>query len=193
MAWEFNAVLPRYFERNRPEWVGYKIPVIAPLPEAGSSTAPMFGSHLKGPFIYAVCDNEGHVLYIGKSREKRLTNRWIRPDRVTGKHYWSHGTTGKPNSSKPKTVERIAEHIRSGKGNIRLMFTDYLTLHKAVIERAVNIGADVSALKKLTDIEFNNQIEALLINEFNPAWNTSQPHVSSLMKSCGHYWKGAEL
>jgi hypothetical protein len=188
LAWEFCSVLPGYFERNRAAWFGYKLPIIAPLPDAGPQTRPRVGAHLRGPFLYGAFDLEGRVLYIGKSREKWVTDRWHRPDRRTGRHYWSHGTTGRPSPSRPKTVERIAGHIQEGKGNIGLLFADHATISEAVVQRAAHVGANVDAARSLTDEELNDQVEAILIQQCSPPWNSTSPRVPPLMRSCGPYW-----
>ena len=187
-AWEFKEVLPGHFERNRPNWIGYKLPIIAPLPDAGAATKPQVGANKKGPFIYGICDENGQVLYIGKSRETWVTGRWIRPDRHSKKHYWAHGTTGKPNPAKPKSIERIAAHILSGRGNVSLMFADSTSLINAVLSRAEKLDGNAEALRRLSANEINNQIEALLIDEWNPSWNTNKPRASELIRTYGHYW-----
>ena len=188
LAWEFNSVSDETFKRNRPQWKNYRIPVICPVPDNGSYTKPKTGANINGPFIYAVVDKEENLLYIGKTLEKTITKRWIRPDVQTGKYYWSHGTTGNPHSGNPKTVERIAEHIKNGKGNIRILFADNKTLFTAALNYLNECHIDNTPFLKLSEKEFNTEIEALLISEFRPQWNIRSPKVSAYFQNNVRFW-----
>lgn len=191
LAWEFTEVLPGGFERNRPKWQGYKLPILGPVPDQGANTSPREGARIRGPFIYAVCDAADNILYLGKSQEKRITQRWIRPDRISGRHYWSHGTTGTPSPNCPKTIERIAAHIISCKGSIRVLFAGLVGLRAAVRDHMAGIGGDTGEFDGLTDESFVAELEALLLRELQPPWNSSQPPVKETFKRGARYWEVA--
>lgn len=93
VAWRFDRVLPGTFRRNKADFAHHLYPVLGPLPTAARNTPALETSRQAGPYLYFVCDDQAQVRYVGKSLEKQVLQRWIRPG-VGGpaKHYWTHST-----------------------------------------------------------------------------------------------------
>lgn len=93
VAWRFDSVLPGIFKRNKADFAHHDYPILAPLPTAGRNTPPIEGALKDGPFVYFVIDDAGIVHYVGKSLEKQLIHRWVRPGNGgPASHYWTHST-----------------------------------------------------------------------------------------------------
>lgn len=91
VAWKFNNVLPGAFTRDRQEFKGIEYPIIAPLPTHKRKTPALESSRLSGPYIYFVTDDQAQVRYVGKSEEKLVLHRWVRPGYGgPTTHYWTH-------------------------------------------------------------------------------------------------------
>lgn len=117
LAWQFESVLPGTFRRNKQDYAGIDFPILSPLPTKKATTPPREGATFGGPFIYFVLDRHNHVHYVGKSKEKTVIKRWIRPG-VGGPstHYWTH------TNKTAGCVRRIAAGIAVGQGPFQLRF-----------------------------------------------------------------------
>lgn len=161
LAWSFAKILPGTFKRNRQEFMHHDYPILAPLPVNGTKQRPVEGDGLHGPFIYFVLNAEGHVQYVGKSKEEHVLKRWIRPGNGgPAKYYWTHSTAS------GGCVFNIAEGLRAGHGPFQLRFTPLKTLRAEFSE-----GLDLRP-------EFDDEIalkhaERRLIAFLKPAWNRS--------------------
>ena len=93
VAWIFNNVLPGTFRRAKVDFAHHEYPIIAPLPTNKRNTQPLESSRLGGPYLYFVTDDQSQVRYVGKSLEKHVIQRWVRPG-IGGAapHYWTHTT-----------------------------------------------------------------------------------------------------
>lgn len=159
LAWQFFELLPGSFKRNKAQFAHHDYPIIAPLPTMGPSTRPLEECAEPGPFIYFVLNRNGVVCYVGKSQEKCVLQRWIRPDNsATKKHYWTHSTREGGN------VFRIAEGLRNGDGPFALRYTTLRSLFPQFADRfGINAGADEkTALARM---------EKGLIDLLKPQWN----------------------
>jgi hypothetical protein len=173
LAWEYSEILPGDFERDREGFQGRKFPIVGPLPSQGRQTRPLEAPSLDGPYLYAMYDAKNVIRYIGVVTEKDCNNfleRWIRPDKHTGKHYWTHGTNKKGKS----TVEWIADGLRAGLGPIRLYFSNYRHLLPAVAAHAESKGVDISSYKALPPGTFLEKLEHAWIYLLQPDWNKSR-------------------
>lgn len=109
VAWRFDRVLSGTFRRNKADFAHHLYPVLGPLPTAARNTPALQTSRQAGPYLYFVCDDQAQVLYVGKSLEKQVLQRWIRPG--TGgpaNHYWTHST------ERGGCVFNIAQGLQSG-------------------------------------------------------------------------------
>lgn len=91
VAWRFTQVLPGSFRRAKAALAHHLYPILAPLPPQGRNTPALERSAQHGPYIYFVLDDQERVHYVGKSKEKEVIQRWVRPG-VGGPatHYWTH-------------------------------------------------------------------------------------------------------
>lgn len=159
LGWSFTRILPGTFKRNRPEFMHHDYPILAPLPTNGAKQQPLEGASVSGPFIYFVQDDHSKVFYVGKSKEKQVLKRWIRPDDGTpAKHYWTHSTrTG-------GCVFNIAKGLRAGEGPYHLRFTSLsaLSARFAALLELDHLMDEDKALKRA---------EHGMILALDPAWN----------------------
>ena len=159
LAWQFDSVLPGTFRRNKKAFAHIDFPILAPLPHRGAATDVLEGVSTSGPFIYFVRDCEGQVCYVGKSKEKSLVKRWVRPG-IGGPttHYWTHTnvTAG--------CVRRIASGIVEGRGPYQLRFLPLNSFPSTYIER---FQSDFPGLDPL------DQAERGAIAMLSPLWNPS--------------------
>lgn len=79
LAWTFNQVLPGSFKRVKGEYAHHNYPVLGPPPMRCKRGLPRQGAGLQGPFFYLVVNAQGQVRYVGKSKEKHVLKRCIRP------------------------------------------------------------------------------------------------------------------
>jgi hypothetical protein len=186
LAWKFSEILPGNFERDRKSVIGRKFPIIAPLPKTGSATLPLENSFASAPFLYFVYSSKCQIKYIGKSTEKNVLERWIRPEKSSGIKRWTHGTTGKNKS----TVEYIAEEIINGVVPVSLYFTNYEALLPQVLNRLYLLGICNSEIIAMSKEKFIEQLEHYLIYKFQPDWNVSKKNKSpsGVINNCGDYW-----
>ena len=187
LAWEFTDILPGDFERARDAVAGKKFPILGPRPSDGSSTQPLENKSAKGPFIYAIYSSTGQIKYIGKTNEKTVLCRWVRPDKRTGLHQWSHGTTS---ATKKATIDYIADELRVGQKTVCLYFSNAVALRSLVVKRAAALGVSHQELAALSPSEFVYQLERFLIYTFQPPWNTQSKSNSptGIISKCGNYW-----
>lgn len=152
LAWEFTHLLPGSFRRNKADYAHHEYPILAPLPPHGSRTEPREPAAHVGPFLYFVVDERCTVLYVGKSEERNVLKRWIRPGNGgPSSHYWTHSTKG------GGCVFRIAEGLREGR-RYQLRYAPLGELQRAGL---VSPGLPLEAAER-------EAIAAL-----RPAWNKS--------------------
>ena len=159
LAWEFDRVLPGTFKRNKEDYKHIDFPILGPLPTNKSATMPTEGSGVTGPFIYFVINCNEQICYIGKSKEKNIIKRWVRPG-IGGPstHYWTH------TNKKAGCVRKIAEGINMDKGPYKLCFISLSSVPKHYVE---SFSEKYPAKVPLEQVE-NGFIEIL-----NPLWNGS--------------------
>lgn len=158
LAWTFSSVLPGTFQRDKKAFAGIDFPILAPLPPQGSKTAPVEQHLGEGPYVYFVSDAAGRLCYVGKSLEKTVLKRWIRPGLGgPASHYWSH------TNKTAGCVRKIADGVRTGNGPYTLRYT---TLQAARTKLGGTVVPDVlepkAAIKALEDH---------FIATLKPAWN----------------------
>lgn len=188
LAWRFTEVLPGSFEREREETRGIKFPILGPLPPNGSRTPPLEGQALSGPYLYVVFDGFGVVKYVGKATEKGLGSpleRWIRPDKITGREYWAHGT-----NKKKSTVNWIADGLAAGAGPFALYFSNYRHFIDRVRAKSELLRQPFDCLAALTPEAFVDRLEHALIFGLQPEWNASRKRrpPDGSIAACGCYW-----
>jgi hypothetical protein len=150
LAWEFTHLLPGAFRRNKAAYAHHQYPILAPLPTRAASTSLLEGEEESGPFLYFVVDDRGSCQYVGKSKEKTVLKRWIRPGNGgPATHYWTHSTQS------GGCTFRIADGLRQGR-RYQLRFASLAAAKRAGV---VPAGAT---------LEFAEQH---LISALNPAWN----------------------
>jgi hypothetical protein len=109
LAWEFTHLMPGTFRRNKADFAHHEYPIIAPLPSNASKTEPHERTTHAGPFLYFVVDEHLNVCYVGKSAERNVLKRWIRPGNGgPAGHYWTHSTKS------GGCVFNMAEGLRRG-------------------------------------------------------------------------------
>ena len=157
LAWQFDSVLPGHFSRAKADYADIEFPILSPLPDRKSSTRPREGADQSGPFVYLVVDRHGDVQYIGKTKEKTVIKRWVRPG-VGGpaSHYWSH------TNKRAGCVRRIAAGILAGHGPYQLRFTSAALMPRENVERFAQLYPHLDALE---------QIEKGLMSALRPGWN----------------------
>lgn len=190
MAWEFTEVLPGSFERDREGFRGVKFPIIGPLPVAGYQTRVAENGLAKPPYLYVVYNHAGEIKYIGKGTDKSLESvlqRWIRPDKFSGKHYWAHGTNCK---KKKTTIASIAEELARDMKPVRFYFASYERLFPLVEKRATALGYDVCQLSALQSQLFIRNLEQFMIYRIQPEWNAQDKKTLPMgpIAMCGDYW-----
>lgn len=160
LAWKFDEVIPGTFRRNKAEFAHHEYPIVAPLPTVGGRTAPLERSVALGPYVYFVLDSSELVRYVGKSLEKQVIQRWIRPG-VGGPatHYWTHSTRS------GGTVFNIAQGILSGQSPcFSLRYVPLAELDEVRRKRfGIGHGAVAAVAVALA--------EQGLILELQPDWN----------------------
>lgn len=191
LAWEFTDVLPGLLERNRKGFVGKTFPIVGPLPNAGRDTRAFEKNDAKPPYLYVVYDSAGVIRYVGKGVEAKLKTvlqRWIRPNKLDGRHYWTHGTNL---TKKVATVASIADEINKGLRPVRLYFGNYESFYPLVTTRARSLDIEQQALLTLPKDEFIRELERLMIYTFQPEWNKQDKKraPSSVIARCGDYWR----
>lgn len=162
LAWQFHSVLPGCFRRNKEDYAGIDFPILAPLPVLKSATEPIEGARTSGPFIYFLLDRDLNVCYVGKSKEKTVVKRWIRPG-IGGpaSHYWTH------TNQSAGCVRRIAEGIRSGQGPYQLRFLSSIFIPSRHMDRFSQIYPDLDSLE---------MIEKGFMSLLRPEWNNPKSY-----------------
>lgn len=157
LAWRFESVLPGSFRRNKRDFAGIDFPIIGPLPCKNASTTPLEGRDSDGPFIYFVLDAAGNVHYVGKSKEKTVIKRWVRPG-IGGpaSHYWTH------TNRSAGCIRRIAEGLRSGHGAFELRFAGLSQLPPAYMAHFEAAYPDLEPLERA---------EKGCMSLLRPTWN----------------------
>lgn len=159
LAWQFSNVIPGTFKRNRPEFAHLDFPILSPLPTHAAKTKPIEQCPDSGPFIYFVHDGDGRVCYVGKSAEKCVIKRWVRPGNGgPSTHYWTHSiSTG-------GSVFNIAEGLRRNEGPFSLRYTSLSALLPSY-----GSGFGISAgMKPELALKY---MEGGLIGLLLPTWN----------------------
>jgi hypothetical protein len=157
LAWEFDRVLPGFFKRNKVQYSHIEFTILGPLPTNKMSTPPMEGASINGPFIYFVLNKNDEICYIGKSKEKNVIKRWVRPGNGgPSTHYWTH------TNKKAGCVRRISEGIKMGSGPYKLRF---MSLYSTP-EHYVKVFAEKHPNKVPLD-----QVEDGFIEMLKPLWN----------------------
>ena len=157
LAWRFETVLPGVFRRNKADYAHIEFPILAPLPERKASTLPLEGIDVRGPFIYFVVEQSSDVRYVGKSKERNVIKRWVRPG-IDGPstHYWTHTNVS------AGCVRRIAQSIQAGAGPFQLRFISAGAVAPAYLSRFASQYSDLDPLE---------QIEKGFMSLLRPAWN----------------------
>ena len=189
LAWEFAAVLPGSFERDRNAVADRKYPIIGPLPDNARNTLPIENKLARGPYLYSVYTQDGEIKYIGKATDETVLMRWIRPDKSRNKYYWTHGTTS---AKAVSTVEKIADEISNSNGPVRLYFANYSKLFTLVQQHCQDCSTDPSEIETMSQDEFIKELEHYMTYTLQPLWNIqnkNRPPTSSIMQ-CGDYWNG---
>lgn len=157
VAWRFESLVPGMFRRAKKAYADIDFPILAPIPHLKAATEPLEGANIVGPFIYFVADRNGQVHYVGKSKEKTVIKRWVRPGfGGPATHYWSH------TNKTAGCVRRIAEGIQAGHGPFHLTFTSINTLPSTYSE------CFASQYPHLVQLE---RIEKGFMSLLRPAWN----------------------
>lgn len=152
LAWEFTHLLPGSFRRNKADYAHHEYPILAPLPPQGSRTEPHETTAHVGPFLYFVVDERSEVWYVGKSEERSVLKRWIRPGNGgPSSHYWTHSTKG------GGCVFKMAEGLRQGR-RYQLRYAPLSELQRAGF---INAGVALETAER-------QAIAAL-----RPAWNAA--------------------
>lgn len=159
LAWQFSNVIPGTFKRNKKQFAHLNYPILAPLPTNAAKTKPIEQCPADGPFIYFVHDGAGRLCYIGKSKEKSVIKRWVRPG-IGGpsEYYWTHSTASGGN------VFSIAEGLLRNEGPFSLRYTSLSALLPQ-FESVFNIYAGMDADLAL------QRMEEGLIELLSPTWN----------------------
>lgn len=160
LGWKFDAVLPGSFRRNKEDFAHLDYPILSPLPTAGAATPTIERSSQLGPYVYFVCDADGNVRYVGKSKEKYITQRWIRPG-VGGpsSHFWTHsiGSGG--------CVFNIAQGLQSGESR-------FFTLHYVPVAEIGDELRQSLGVPEGNDLaSIATSLEKALIRNLCPDWN----------------------
>lgn len=159
LAWQFSNVIPGTFKRNKKQFAHLDYPILAPLPTNAGKTKPIEQCPAEGPFIYFVHDGAGRLCYIGKSKEKCVIKRWVRPGiGGSSEYYWTHSTASGGN------VFSIAEGLRRNEGPFSLRYTSLSAL----------LPTYASMFSILADTDANlalQQMEQGLIGLLSPTWN----------------------
>lgn len=158
IAWKFDRVLPGTFRRNKAQFAHHEYPIVGPLPTHGRNTPALESSHSSGPYLYFVCDDQGLVHYVGKSKEDQVLQRWIRPG-IGGpaNHYWTHSTVS------GGCVFNIADGLKTGASR-------HYTLHYVP---ASEIAQEVWVQLNLVAASDVASAERALICALSPDWNRS--------------------
>lgn len=157
LAWRFEHVLPGSFRRNKQDYADIDFPILGPLPVHQAATEPLEGKGLAGPFIYFVLDGHGQVHYVGKSKEKTVIKRWVRPGLGgPASHYWTH------TNRKAGCVRKIAEGLQRGQGPFELRF---MTVNDVPPHAVMRFSAAYPHLEPL------EQLEKGCMSLLRPTWN----------------------
>jgi hypothetical protein len=167
LGWSFTHLLPGTFKRNRAEFMHHDYPILAPLPIRGRAEQPLEGALVQGPFIYFVLNEFGQVFYVGKSQEKQVLKRWIRPGNGgPAKHYWTHSTRA------GGCIFNIANGLREGRGPFHLRFASLTSLQSRFSDI---LGLD----HMLEDTEALEVAERALIRALEASWNGAYSSVTA--------------
>ena len=157
LAWQFESVMAGTFRRDKVDYAHIEFPILGPLPTLKAATSPIEGAALSGPFIYFVLNGSNDVQYVGKSQEKTVVKRWVRPG-IGGPstHYWSH------TNKNAGYVRRMAEGIQSGAGPFQLRFIPSSAVPSIYFALFATQHEQPDALV---------QLEQGFISLLKPAWN----------------------
>lgn len=157
VAWRFESVLPGTFRRDKKDYKDIDFPILAPLPIRKAATEPLEGTNINGPFIYFIEDRDEDVCYIGKSKERTVIKRWVRPG-LGGpvSHYWTH------TNKTAGCVRRIAEGIQAGRGPFKLRFVSASSLPSSHLECFSGMYPHLDPLERA---------EKGCMSLLRPAWN----------------------
>lgn len=163
LAWQFESVIPGSFSRDKEDYAGIDFPILSPLPIWKAATNPIEGQYISGPFIYFVLDRDLSVCYVGKSKEKTVIKRWVRPG-IGGptSHYWTH------TNKSAGCVRRIAEGIRSGHGPYQLRFLSFSSIPSKYM------ASFSETYSKLNPLEM---VEKGFMSLLRPDWNNPQSYL----------------
>jgi hypothetical protein len=157
LAWQFESVLPGHFRRNKEDYAHIAFPILSPLPPHNSATKPLEGATLTGPFIYFVLNRRGEVCYVGKSKERTVIKRWVRPGSGgPATHYWTH------TNESAGCVRRIANGILAGDGPFQLRFVPVNSLPSTYMKRFEALHPHLDPLER---------IERGMMSVVRPLWN----------------------
>ena len=159
LAWQFSDVIPGTFKRNKKQFAHLDYPILAPLPTNATKTKPIEQCPAEGPFIYFVHDGIGRICYVGKSKEKCVIKRWVRPG-IGGpsEYYWTHSTASGGN------VFSIAKGLKNNEGPFSLRYTSLSSLlptYGSMFGISTGIDADLAL----------QRVEEGLIGLLSPKWN----------------------
>ncbi|MBX3663538.1 MAG: hypothetical protein KF804_13890, partial [Burkholderiales bacterium] len=159
LAWTFNELLPGTFKRNKIQFAHLNYPILAPLPTLKTKTRPIEDCGAEGPFIYFVINGAKRICYIGKSKEKSVIKRWVRPG-IGGptSHYWTHSTKS------GGSIFNIANGLRNGEGPFSLLYTPLAAL-EPIYGKKFGISPGTP-----TDLALNLMEDGLVATLF-PPWN----------------------
>ena len=157
LAWQFESVIPGFFRRDKKDFADIEFPILAPLPDQKAATASHEGMAVVGPFVYFVVDCNSDVRYVGKSKEKTVIKRWVRPG-IGGPttHYWTH------TNKSAGCIRRIATGISEGLGPFQLRFLS---------ARAVPKNYAARFALQYPNLEPIEQVEKGLMSLLRPTWN----------------------
>lgn len=155
--WTFTHILPGTFKRNKAKFAHHDYPILAPLPTNKAKTKPIEELTENGPFLYFVMDSLMNLCYLGKTQDKSVIKRWVRPGNGgPSTHYWSHSTES------GGSVFNIAKGLKDGLGPYHLYAGSFESIIRHV-EVAECRNASVNDALALA--------ESFLIRELNPTWN----------------------
>lgn len=162
LAWQFEAVLPGSFRRDKRDYAHIEFPILAPLPSDKAATRPLEGASKSGPYVYFVVDRHGDVHYVGKSKEKTVIKRWVRPG-LGGPttHYWTH------TNKSAGCVRRIANGIHEGHGPFQLRFLSTVDIPESYCKQFSDLYPGIEAL---------DRVEKGFMSMLGPTWNDSKSY-----------------
>lgn len=146
-----------YYAKRRNELHGGHLPII----ESDWEDSYRFRK-ITGPFIYVVTDVNGAIRYIGKSQEKYLYQRWLRPQ---------------PYIHHRESRDYIVRDLQQGRGPLLLWSAN-----------ASELKALIGCYLNMSDNDFVSALEALWLERWHLAlWNAKDERLSPGFDD-GSYW-----